>query len=60
MTGSNLAIVFGPNLLGQPPSTNGQSGTALADMQWQCKVVETILQHYAEIFLDVSLRATRA
>lgn len=69
MTGSNLAIVFGPNLLGQPPAqyyTNGQgpggqatnsqtgTGTALADMQWQCKVIETILHHYAEIFLDVS------
>ncbi|ORY69440.1 hypothetical protein BCR35DRAFT_269703 [Leucosporidium creatinivorum] len=54
MSCSNLAIVFGPNLLGAPPSANG-NGSALADMSWQCKVIETILQHYAEIFLDVSL-----
>lgn len=47
---SNLAIVFGPNLLRTPPSNGGES-TALADMQWQCKCVETILQHYQEIFV---------
>ena len=52
MSGSNLAIVFGPNLLGAPPSNNpGGPGSALADMSWQCKCVETILQHYVEIFV---------
>ncbi|KAM0749509.1 RhoGAP-domain-containing protein [Meredithblackwellia eburnea MCA 4105] len=50
MSASNLAIVFGPNLLGAPP-TNGGQGTALADMSWQCKCVETILLHYVEIFV---------
>ena len=24
----------------------------LQDMQWQCKAIETILEHYAEIFVD--------
>ncbi|KAK4700938.1 Rho GTPase-activating protein RGD1, partial [Phenoliferia sp. Uapishka_3] len=52
MSTSNLAIVFGPNLLGAPPNQNGGQGTALADMSWQCKCVETILQHYVEIFVD--------
>lgn len=62
MSGSNLAIVFGPNLLGAPPSNNGTGqGTALADMSWQCKCVETILQHYVEIFVvcPLSLPALR-
>ena len=56
---SNLAIVFGPNLLGAPPSAAGANGSALADMSWQCKVIETILHHYAEIFLDDVSRASR-
>ncbi|SGZ20426.1 BQ5605_C021g09275 [Microbotryum silenes-dioicae] len=46
---SNIAIVFGPNLLGAPPNEGG--GSAIADMSRQCKCVETILQHYVEIFV---------
>ncbi|CEQ41510.1 SPOSA6832_03229, partial [Sporobolomyces salmonicolor] len=70
MSVSNLAIVFGPNLLGAPPphlahhfpvpassSSSGANGTStqggsLADMQWQCKCIETILMHYREIFVE--------
>jgi len=75
MSVSNLAIVFGPNLLGAPPphlapqytssasqqptvDVNGapvppqQQGGGLADMQWQCKAVETILSHFQEIFVE--------
>ncbi|GAA5852509.1 hypothetical protein JCM9279_003479 [Rhodotorula babjevae] len=75
MSVSNLAIVFGPNLLGAPPphlapqyassasqqpavDGNGppvpqqQQGGGLADMQWQCKAVETILSHFQEIFVE--------
>lgn len=48
---SNLAIVFGPNLLGAPPSNGAGAGTALADMAWQCKCIETILLHFVEIFV---------
>lgn len=54
MSCSNLAIVFGPNLLGAPPNSmtaQGGAGTVLADMAWQCKCVETILQHFVEIFV---------
>ncbi len=55
---ANLAIVFGPNLLGAPPpgypgpggAANG-GGSALADMPWQTKCIETILEHYVEIFV---------
>jgi len=55
---ANLAIVFGPNLLGAPPPgypvpagvANG-GGSALADMPWQTKCIETILEHYVEIFV---------
>ena len=49
MSISNLAIVFGPTLLGPPPT---DASAVLQDMQWQCKAIETILEHYAEIFVD--------
>lgn len=49
MSISNLAIVFGPTLLGPPPE---EASSVLQDMQWQCKAIETILEHYAEIFVD--------
>ncbi|GAA5884654.1 hypothetical protein JCM3774_002549 [Rhodotorula dairenensis] len=73
MSRSNLAIVFGPNLLGAPPpqlahlypgpapvtspdgtpaSSSGGGGGGLQDMQWQCKCIETILQHFVEIFVE--------
>jgi len=68
MTASNLSIVFGPTLLGPPPlsrnpsiashggngntSSNTESGTSLQDMNWQCKAIETILEHYEDIFVD--------
>ncbi|GAA6023927.1 hypothetical protein JCM10207_009279 [Rhodosporidiobolus poonsookiae] len=66
MSVSNLAIVFGPNLLGAPPphlaahypppaSANGDAaagGGSLADMQWQSRCIETILKHYQEIFVE--------
>ncbi|GAA5878041.1 hypothetical protein JCM8547_005603 [Rhodosporidiobolus lusitaniae] len=68
MSITNLAIVFGPNLLGPPPahlaahypppasSSSGANGTgesgSLADMQWQSKCIETILRHYQEIFVE--------
>jgi len=49
MSISNIAIVFGPTLIGPPPE---DANLVLQDMQWQCKAVETILEHYAEIFVD--------
>jgi hypothetical protein len=49
MSISNLAIVFGPTLIGPPPE---DANLVLQDMRWQCKAVETILEHYAEIFVD--------
>ncbi|GAA5933758.1 uncharacterized protein JCM15063_001410 [Sporobolomyces koalae] len=91
MSVSNLAIVFGPNLLSPPPPhlahhfppppntvqsssttsaagvTNGSGATSalnggaatagggsssLADTQYKCKCVETILAHYKEIFVE--------
>jgi len=54
MSKSNLAIVFGPTLLGPPPD---EPALALQDMQWQCKAIETILDHYAEIFIDADEEA---
>lgn len=54
MSVSNLAIVFGPTLLGPPPE---DSMAVLQDMQWQCKAIETILEHYAEIFVDAEEEA---
>ncbi|EPQ56726.1 RhoGAP-domain-containing protein [Gloeophyllum trabeum ATCC 11539] len=46
MSVSNLAIVFGPTLFGQ--NASGQ----MADASWQNKAIETILEHYADIFVD--------
>ncbi|RUS14367.1 Rho GTPase activation protein [Endogone sp. FLAS-F59071] len=50
---ANLAIVFGPTLMGgdQGAATGVPSDTSkLADMHWQVKVVETILENYRLIF----------
>ncbi|BGP17900.1 Rho GTPase-activating protein [Rhodosporidiobolus nylandii] len=68
MSVSNLAIVFGPNLLGAPPphlaahyppppsAGDGEAASSasgsLADMQWQSRCIETILRHYQEIFVE--------
>jgi Rho GTPase-activating protein RGD1 len=46
MTASNLAIVFGPTLMGQ-----GQAGD-VRDAGWQAKVVETIILNTFQIFDD--------
>lgn len=43
MTCQNLAIVFGPTLM-------GGAKTNIADSSWQCKVVDTILQNTLQIF----------
>ncbi|KZT25115.1 RhoGAP-domain-containing protein [Neolentinus lepideus HHB14362 ss-1] len=47
MSVSNLAIVFGPTLFGQ----NGGNGQ-MADASLQNKAIETVLEHYADIFVD--------
>lgn len=60
MSPYNLSVVFGPTLLGPSPTaavnTDGQpgGGTTLQDMHWQCKAIETILEHYNDIFVDES------
>ncbi|KUI57647.1 RHO GTPase-activating protein RGD1 [Cytospora mali] len=46
MTSQNLAIVFGPTLMGG--STHGN----ISDSGFQCKVVDTILQNTYQIFDD--------
>ncbi|KAG8919030.1 hypothetical protein FRC00_011827 [Tulasnella sp. 408] len=60
MSPYNLSVVFGPTLLGPSPTAaannDGQpgGGTTLQDMHWQCKAIETILEHYTDIFVDES------
>ncbi|KAI0476163.1 hypothetical protein GGR56DRAFT_641457 [Xylariaceae sp. FL0804] len=44
MNSQNLAIVFGPTLMGTAPGSN------IADAGWQCRVVDTILQNTYQIF----------
>lgn len=44
MNSHNLAVIFGPTLMGTNPST------AIADAGWQIKVVDTILQNAYQIF----------
>lgn len=46
MTSQNLAIVFGPTLMGGAAKGN------IADSGWQCKCVDTILQNTMQIFDD--------
>lgn len=46
MTSQNLAIVFGPTLMGGAAKGN------IADSGWQCKCVDTILQNTLQIFDD--------
>ncbi|KAK2608664.1 Rho GTPase-activating protein [Conoideocrella luteorostrata] len=44
MNSHNLAVIFGPTLMGSDPST------AIADAGWQIKVIDTILQNTYQIF----------
>ena len=46
MNSQNLAIVFGPTLMGNVPGSN------ITDAGFQVKVVETILQNTYQIFDD--------
>ncbi|KAJ3502834.1 hypothetical protein NLJ89_g8709 [Agrocybe chaxingu] len=61
MSMQNLAIVFGPTLFGQQTAAaaaaagvNGQGGGggAMADASFQNLAIETILNHYMDIFID--------
>lgn len=49
MTISNLAIVFGPTLLRAP---SDDASSSIQDMQYQYKAIETILEHYRDIFVE--------
>ncbi|QRV89091.1 Rho GTPase-activating protein 12 [Ceratobasidium sp. AG-Ba] len=51
MSRSNLAIVFGPTLLGRREGEEAL-GAKVQDMSWQCKAIETILDKYVDIFVD--------
>lgn len=44
MNSHNLAVIFGPTLMGTDPSK------AITDAGWQIKVVDTILQNTYQIF----------
>ncbi|KAG9309469.1 hypothetical protein JVU11DRAFT_10438 [Chiua virens] len=57
MSIQNLAIVFGPTLFGQISSNGSISGHgngSMADAAFQNKAIETILDHYTDIFVDES------
>ncbi|KAJ2930529.1 hypothetical protein H1R20_g6560, partial [Candolleomyces eurysporus] len=55
MSMQNLAIVFGPTLFGQQMPTNGlEAGGVMADAPYQNQAIETILNHYRDIFIDES------
>ncbi|KAF9477751.1 GTPase activating protein [Pholiota conissans] len=53
MSMQNLAIVFGPTLFGLHASANGQGGV-MTDTSLQNMAIETILNHYTDIFIDES------
>lgn len=44
MTAHNLAVIFGPTLMGSDPSV------AISDAGWQIRVIETILLNTYQIF----------
>ncbi|KAH7905642.1 Rho GTPase activation protein [Hygrophoropsis aurantiaca] len=58
MSIQNLAIVFGPTLFGQAVASNGNGSVTghvnggMADAPFQNKAIETILEHYTDIFVD--------
>ncbi|EJD07593.1 RhoGAP-domain-containing protein [Fomitiporia mediterranea MF3/22] len=55
MSISNIAIVFGPTLFGLPngnPGTQPMTQNGMADAAYQNKAIETILEHYTDIFID--------
>jgi hypothetical protein len=53
MTPSNLAICFGPTLMGQQGHIGGPGvGGDIKDAGWQSRVVETILNNTFQIFDD--------
>ncbi|KAG6827153.1 hypothetical protein H0H92_013004 [Tricholoma furcatifolium] len=56
MSMQNLAIVFGPTLFGIPPPTSAvnQTNGGMADATLQNLAIETILNHYNDIFVDES------
>ncbi|KAI6010918.1 RhoGAP-domain-containing protein [Pisolithus orientalis] len=56
MSIQNLAIVFGPTLFGQVGngSTSGHANVTMADAPYQNRAIETILEHYTDIFVDES------
>ncbi|KAJ3564528.1 hypothetical protein NP233_g8237 [Leucocoprinus birnbaumii] len=52
MSMQNLAIVFGPTLFGQPLPPTGGGGIPMPDTFHQNLAIETILNHYVDIFVD--------
>lgn len=46
MNSHNLAVIFGPTLMGTDPNTG------ITDAGWQIKVIDTILQNTYQIFDD--------
>jgi hypothetical protein len=46
MNASNIAIVFGPTLMG------ASTGPNIQDAGWQVRVIDTILQNTYQIFDD--------
>ncbi|KAI6044486.1 Rho GTPase activation protein [Pisolithus marmoratus] len=60
MSIQNLAIVFGPTLFGQVSngSTSGHANVTMADAPYQNRAIETILEHYTDIFVDESEATT--
>jgi hypothetical protein len=53
MTHANLAICFGPTLMGQQGHSSGPGvGGDIRDAAWQARVVETILNNTLQIFDD--------
>ncbi|KAF8668177.1 Activator of mitotic machinery Cdc14 phosphatase activation C-term [Rhizoctonia solani] len=52
MSRSNLAIVFGPTLLGARRE-DGELGASVQDTSWQCKAIETILDKVVWRCLEV-------
>jgi hypothetical protein len=47
MGASNLAVVFGPTLMGM-----GGPGGNFGDSAWQCRVIQTVLDNCYQIFDD--------
>ncbi|KIJ55136.1 hypothetical protein M422DRAFT_151215 [Sphaerobolus stellatus SS14] len=52
MSNHNLSVVFGPTLFGISGTVGAGGQNGMGDSTWQNRALETIMDHYEDIFVD--------